>query len=462
VRVQGGIARSYYMEIAHGDENQLICIMPRDTNEGVTQQLSGMRFKVMTNEALKFPVHSSATRLGDKLGKTLEGRDEISELPPLITSLQYGKSRQSIEVEVHSVLNETGTLEISLNSIGTDHSWQLKFDMRALHNQSDDAQKASSINQASSILVSDDQVKLAMEAIDAVFIANTEKPGKLIKKLEEVFEMNRNEWSLQLIRQLADYLLKIKDEARKKPALEARWMNLTGFCLRPGFGDTSDDFRIKQLWSMWFQGPNSKTDAQTSAEWWVLWRRISGGLNAGRQEQVAHTLMKSVMPNDSYKKNTKHGNQDKMESWRCLASLERLPLKIKRRISSVQAARITKLEDYELWVMARLHARHLFYGPVDLSTSNKDASFIAKLLKEGKKGNVSPMTLFALSRICAKSGNHALDINDQLRAEIMEFMQSQGALDSQVQHVKEVRADSAEESKQLLGDSLPIGLQLHD
>ena len=100
--------------------------MPRDTNEGDVQILSEKKFKVKTNEPLKFPVHSSATRMDDKLGEFLNDRDEISELPPLITSLQYGKSKQTIEVELSTILNETGTLEVWLNSTSTYHKWQLK------------------------------------------------------------------------------------------------------------------------------------------------------------------------------------------------------------------------------------------------------------------------------------------------------------------------------------------------
>ena len=322
VRVQGGIARAYYMEIASGDSSKLICIMPRDTNEGDEQKLSNQTFKVKTNEALRFPVHSSATRLEDKLGDIVEDREEISELQPLITALQFGKSKQTIEVELSSVLNETGTLEVWLNSTSTEHKWQLKFDMRALHSHSDDSSKAESINKADAVLVSDSQMQSAKEAIQAVF-NGSEKPGKLMKNLEDIFQMNRNQWSLQLIRQMADWLLELKGNFKSAP-LEARWLNLTGFCLRPGFGDTSDELRLKQIWSLWFAGPNYKSDSQVNAEWWVLWRRISGGLNNGRQEQIAHSLMKSIMPNDTYKKNTKYGAQEKMESWRCLGSLERI------------------------------------------------------------------------------------------------------------------------------------------
>ena len=458
VRVQGGIARAYYMEIASSEGTKLVCIMPRDTNEGEIQKLDSFNFKVKTNEALKFPVHSSATRLNDKLGDLIDDREEISELPPLITSLQFGKTQKSVEVEVSTVLNETGTLEVWLNSTESQHKWQLKFDMRALHSHSDESEKAESMNKADSVIVTDEQISQAEKAIQDVF-NGLEKPGKLIKKLEDIFEMNRNQWSLQLIRQLADFLLKCKDLAKKSAPLESRWMNLLGFCLRPGFGDSTDELRIKQLWSLWFAGPNFKTDAQVNAEWWVLWRRISGGLNNGRQEQIAHTLMKSVMPNDSYKKNTKYGAQEKMESWRCLASLERIPAKLKKRITDVQLERISRLEDYELWALARLNARKLFYGPIDLTASSKDAASLANLIISSND-KPTPMALFCISHICALTGDKHLDVNEKALNAAIKYLEKNQAQEVYIKHLKEVVADTVEESKQVLGDSLPIGLEL--
>ena len=40
--------------------------------------------------------------------------------------------------------------------------------------------------------------------------------------------------------------LECADGRKKSPAFEARWLNLGGFCLRPGFGFPGDDFRIEQ------------------------------------------------------------------------------------------------------------------------------------------------------------------------------------------------------------------------
>jgi hypothetical protein len=460
VRVQGGIARSYFLEIDTEHGPQLVCVMPRDTNEGDMQLLSSLNFEVKANEALKFPVHSSATRLHDKLGDILEDREEISELPPLITALQFGKSQQSIEVEISTLLNETGTLEVHLNSVSTNHKWPLKFDMRALHDQQETHAAVSSLlPTANQVAVTEEQITLAKTAINKVFDGE-DKPGKLLKKLEDIFAVNRQEWSLQLIRQIADFLLEIDPKKFTSAPLEARWMNLTGFCLRPGFGDTADEMRQKKLWTSWFSGPKFKTDAQVNAEWWVLWRRISGGINTGRQEQIGHALMKMLMPNDSYKKNTKYGAQEKMECWRCLGSLERLPLKLKKRITDMQLARVSKLEDYEFWAIARLMSRHLFYGPVDLTMNRKDASSFIKLIMASTKEKISPMALFTLSRLGAKTGEDFIDINETLRAELLTFLKEKKAQENLIQHVEEIIEDSQEESKQILGDSLPLGLTL--
>ena len=38
---------------------------------------------------------------------------------------------------------------------------------------------------------------------------------------------------------------------------EARWLNLTGFCLRPGWGDPLDAHRIEQVWKIVVGGPEN-------------------------------------------------------------------------------------------------------------------------------------------------------------------------------------------------------------
>ena len=51
--------------------------------------------------------------------------------------------------------------------------------------------------------------------------------------------------------------------------------------------------------------------------------------------------------------------------WRCFGALERLSAKMKRRALNALLESAAKLQDHHWWVMARLGARRLLYGPAN-------------------------------------------------------------------------------------------------
>ena len=59
-------------------------------------------------------------------------------------------------------------------------------------------------------------------------------------------------------------ILEVADRRRLSPGHLNRWYNLAGFCLRPGFGDPLDRFRVEQLWKLIYS-PASKADARAAA-----------------------------------------------------------------------------------------------------------------------------------------------------------------------------------------------------
>ena len=80
--------------------------------------------------------------------------------------------------------------------------------------------------------------------------------------------------------------------ARRAPpsqAHEARWLNLCGFLLRPGFGHALDEWRIQQLWKLYSQGLRFPRAAQCRVEWWGLWKRIAGGLSRAAADRSSST-----------------------------------------------------------------------------------------------------------------------------------------------------------------------------
>ena len=102
--------------------------------------------------------------------------------------------------------------------------------------------------------------------------------------------MPKENWPLGVLRSLGDALLALRSCREISPEFEIRWLNLTGFCLRPGFGEGFDAQRAGALWKLYPKGPCHPGHAQVQSEWWVLWRRISAGLRPGQQRQIVQDL----------------------------------------------------------------------------------------------------------------------------------------------------------------------------
>ena len=84
--------------------------------------------------------------------------------------------------------------------------------------------------------------------------------------------------------------MEVEAGRRRSPVHEARWLNLLGFALRPGYGLAVDDWRVAETWRI-VQGKLVHPAAACRMEGWILWRRIGGGLVAGQQQALAEPLL---------------------------------------------------------------------------------------------------------------------------------------------------------------------------
>ena len=80
-------------------------------------------------------------------------------------------------------------------------------------------------------------------------------PEELPSKLEAALGLGRNSWPVDVARRLADVFLELIEARKRSAAHEVRWLNLGGFCLRPGFGFIGDEFRIEQVRRIYAAGP---------------------------------------------------------------------------------------------------------------------------------------------------------------------------------------------------------------
>src|SRR6266446_7769411 len=115
-----------------------------------------------------------------------------------------------------------------------------------------------------------------------------------MRRLEQVTVMPRTAWPSAVLRRFWEAQMAVVAGRQLSPAHEARWLNLTGFALRPGYGMAVDDWRVAQTWRV-LQGrrPHPRNE-RCRTEWWILWRRIAGGLEPGQQKMLAEPLMAAL------------------------------------------------------------------------------------------------------------------------------------------------------------------------
>ena len=143
-------------------------------------------------------------------------------------------------------------------------------------------------------------------------------PDALTGELENALGHGSHAWPLPAIRELADVLLDVEAGRRLGPAFEARWLNLTGFCVRPGMGSTLDDWRISQLRKVYAAGLAFPKDIQCQVEWLVLWQRVAAGFSAGQQRELAQRV--SGQLGIGLRKAARVNPQIEREGWRVLAA----------------------------------------------------------------------------------------------------------------------------------------------
>jgi molecular chaperone DnaK (HSP70) len=368
VLVRGGLPRTYYLGIGQPAEGKVtaVCLVPRGAEEGSTLEIDRDDLQLIANRPVSFRLYSSLTRTEDRPGEVVEFAADDESLhthAPLHAVLRFGKAgERQIPVKVGARLTEIGTLETWCESKISDHRWRLQFELRKRAAEPEKARPAT--------VVSEESLKQAVELVRDVFSATAKTPiapEELPARLEQTLALGRGSWPLAAIRQLADTFLESASGRKKSPAFEARWFNLCGFCLRPGFGFPGDDFRIEQIRRIYASGLQYSNQVQCEIDWWIFWGRIAGGLNRNQQTDLYQRLAPMVLPRGA-KKAPRLNSSLAREMWRASASLELLPIQTKTELGDalVRMVKAGAGRESEIWCLSRLGARELFYGPINL------------------------------------------------------------------------------------------------
>jgi hypothetical protein len=509
-RIGGGIARSYYIGISADGEGQasrererpessasreperpeaepaprdgqtltVVCVVPQHLEEGQELVLDRPVLELALGQPVRFPLYTSTVRADDRPGDVLIIRPEqLLQLPPLQTILRGGKRSGTRGVPVTLAARSTaiGTLELYCVAREGQNRWRLEFNIRDLVQPVEAREEADSEAGAGITDVwPEHQVQEAARLIRQVFVDSEPAggpavaPAELTRALERALEAPRGDWPTGLCRRLWDFLAEGAEGRKRSPAHQTRWYHLVGWCLRPGFGDPLDRFRVEQLWKMLAAPPRAEPgrparQPEGGADYWIMWRRLAGGLNASLQQSLYDRLRPAVLPAKG-KAIVKPNLNELAEMWRAAGSLERLDVKHKEALGSalLKPLRRSPVPTYAFWTLTRLGARALLYGPLNAVVHRQVVEGWLDAILSFEPGNDSERMgwAFCLSQLARRTGQRALDIDDSHRASVLTVLKSLRIPPHWVRMVEEVSELEREEQGQMLGDALPIGLRL--
>jgi molecular chaperone DnaK (HSP70) len=469
VRIAADLARTYYVGVA-GEENQALCLVPASAEPGSTIELADHKFDLLVSEPVEFPLYVSSTRLTDRPGSLVPiDPEQLKALPPIRTVLK-AKPRDvadRLTVTLAGRLTEIGTLELGCREVDGTRTWRLQFDVRSATRTDLLAHTGTGERQG---FVDEETWQACRKLLEETFGPQANpKPGGLMRSLSAVLEMPRDEWPMPLLRRIWEMLLELEPGRRKSPAHEARWLNLLGFSLRPGFGLAVDDWRVAETWRA-VQGKLAFGAAGSQSEAQILWRRIAGGLSAGQQRAIADPVL---APLRALHRKTTTGQgragevsskpEETAEAWRLLASLELLPAGVKQEIGQtlidlLPRRKMQPVRASLVWALGRLAARVPVYGPINTVVAAAVVqAWLQEFLPLAEANSADPLAIMQMAR---RTDDRYRDLSEKASRSALDWLSENNAPAHLIELVRDGGSLDVDEQGQVFGESLPRGLRI--
>jgi molecular chaperone DnaK (HSP70) len=470
LRIRAGSARTYYVGLAAEHGLQGLCVLPAGVDEGTTLPLLNREFSVLANRPISFTLYSSRLR-HDKHGDIV-GLEEASvhRHAPLVTLLRYGKKMRDahLTVRLRASFTETGTLELWCEARDTPHRWRLQFELRGEQAQAQEAEETPRQVVAAHRPAGSDfdpSMNSAVQLIRGVFSGaddGTSSPENLVAEMETALHLKRDSWAILAVRRFADVLVELADARTQSPRHEVRWLNLAGFCSRPGFGAPDDDKRASHLRGIALNGPVFADNLPSRVETLVLLRRISGGINASAQQAIyrKHAPLVSIGAHRGGRKTSRVNRQLEYETWRLFACLEHLPARTRATLGSELLAKIRKEPEDAIWLwsLGRLGARIPLYGPLQSIVGAEIAGEWLKELLEFPSFTAAAVS--AVTLMARRTDDRTRDIDDHVRDLAISRLNALGIAADTLQPLSKYVPPETTDAVRSFGESLPPGLQL--
>ena len=492
LRIAGGAAHSLYVGLgldARDGMDRALCVISRGDEEGCTHELRELPLALTLNRPVQFPLLVATDDRVDRAGTLVLCDEALQLISPLQTVLRHaGSQAATLPVTLRSSLTELGTLELHcVNASEPSESWRLEFDLRAVLAP---ASSAESLNPKAEVpsprsAASDTKFSPGETTQDRPHFVSTNplpqllaafgtKPAPLspkeLRQLSRSLEDThgpREDWDLPFLRSHWAWLNEQAPSRRRSADHERAYFQLYGFFLRPGFGDDSDAWRCEQALLLLHEGVKFTSDPAVWNEFWVLFRRISGGLDEAAQLKIWNSL-KPHLARRAPLRPPKHLPRPKgvpfeglEEMVRLACSLEHLPVSEKELLGSWLIERLEapgQVPGPWAWSLGRLAGRVPLYGSIHrVITPALASSWLQVLLSRQLSQEGAP---FAATQIARLSGDRARDLDDDLRTRLATLLHSASVSERWIQMLRECVVLDATDAARALGDRLPLGLRL--
>ena len=471
LRIGGGSPRAYFLLVDRAGSDaengqQGVCVLPRGSEEGEEIALD-RTFQLRLGRPVRFHLASTTqevrhVRIGE-LVDVADG-DVYQNLPPIAAVLGEDDGAHSeIPVRLVTALTEVGTLEMSCVPT-EDPSRRYKLELQLRGGGQGEKLAAQRVTQLHP------RFGEATERIRLVYgkaKGGSEIRPRDVKRLRADLEKilgPRESWDTPLLRELFGALFAGAKRRRRTEDHERVWFHLAGYCLRPGFGYPLDEWRVKQLFgAVHGGGVQFVPEAQNWSEYWILWRRLAGGLTADMQEKVLGDIEWYLEPPQK-RPRPKPPGPKKLgvdDMIRLAGALEHVNAERKAKVGGWLVKRLTEHDENPTawWAVGRLGARVPFYGSahnviprhVAAEWLHHASTFDWKQL---------PDAAFAATLLARVSGDRERDLDQAMRQQVATRLAQAGAPDVWVQMVREVTHLGEAEERRIFGDSLPPGLRL--
>ena len=461
-RIRSGAARAYYHALENG---QGVCVLPHGTPEGETVRLDAQRFRLRLGRPVRFNLATRAVDLRHRAGDLVALQDGLQHLPPIATVLEpRAGAAGEVQVVLDARITDVGTLEMHCVAVDvsvTDaphQRWKLEFQLRG----------DTAAHDADPSVAPHPRLPEALAAIARVY--GDSKQGvdaKETRQLRATLERllgERATWPAALLRTLFGALLQGARRRRRSLQHERTWFNLVGFTLRPGFGDPLDGWRMERMWDLFGPGIAHSDDSQQWSEWWTLWRRVAGGLNAEQQQMVYEAVAYYLQPPGGTDIAAPEGPRMRAldDLLRMAASFERIQPADKMQFGGWLLQRLRRGATADLWwALGRLGARQPLYASLHHvlppATAQDWLAQIALIAPDWARDDAAA---FAVAQIARATGDRARDLPEPLRRQIADQLQAAHAAPRWAAMVREATVLEEADQRRVFGETLPPGLVL--